>query len=186
MNRRDLLMAMAATALTGEGLAAADAAPVTESAVFDWNSIPVKPNDHGSSRQFFDTRTVSLEHFELHVTTLDAGKMPHAPHKHPNEEMMIVREGTLEALQNGEWKRVVRVGDLQRVEPTARAAECGRRAGGLSRDQLEDGGDSCGDVGPARACAGPGSGRKVTMRCGVRAKRGRFWTKKVCFSPKMA
>ena len=106
MNRRELLVAMAASALAGEGVAAGDTAPVMGSAVFDWNSIPVKPNDHGSSRQFFDTRTVSLEHFELHVTTLDAGKMPHAPHKHPNEEMMIVREGTLEALQNGEWKRV--------------------------------------------------------------------------------
>jgi quercetin dioxygenase-like cupin family protein len=97
---------MAATAVAGEAFAAADPAPVMGSTVFDWNSIPVKPNDHGSSRQFFDTRTVSLEHFELHVTTLDPGKMPHPAHKHPNEEMMIIQQGTLEALSNGEWKRV--------------------------------------------------------------------------------
>ncbi len=28
------------------------------------------------------------------------------PHKHPNEGIIVVREGTLEVLSNGEWKRV--------------------------------------------------------------------------------
>ncbi len=106
MNRRDLLVAMAASAVVGGKLALADPGPIMSSTVIDWNSVPVKINDHGASRQFFDTRTVSLEHFELHVTTLDAGKMPHPAHAHPNEEMMIIQQGTLEALSNGEWKRV--------------------------------------------------------------------------------
>jgi quercetin dioxygenase-like cupin family protein len=30
----------------------------------------------------------------------------HPPHRHPNEELVIIREGTVEALVNGEWKRV--------------------------------------------------------------------------------
>jgi quercetin dioxygenase-like cupin family protein len=106
ITRRDLLACLTAAAVTDEGFALADPAPVMGSSVFDWNAIPVKPNDHGSSRQFFDSRTLTLEHFELHVTTLDPGKMPHPPHKHPNEEMMIVRQGTLETLSNGEWKRL--------------------------------------------------------------------------------
>jgi len=116
MNRRDLFAALAATAVAGQAFAAtdpvpadpapADNTPVMGSRVFDWNSIPVKPNAHGSSRQFFNTRTVSLEHFELHVTTLNPGMMPHPPHKHPNEEMMIIREGTLAAFQNGKWTTV--------------------------------------------------------------------------------
>jgi len=106
MNRSDLLVAIAATAVGGEAHAATDPTPAMGSSVFEWNSIPVKTNDHGTSRQFFDSRTVSLEHFELHVTTLAPGKMPHPAHRHPNEEMMIVQKGTLEAFQNGEWKRV--------------------------------------------------------------------------------
>ena len=108
MNRRDLLAALAATAVAGDALsaAAAETAPVMGSSVFDWNTIPVKTNDHGSSRQFMNSPTATLENLELHVTTLDPGKMPHPPHKHPNEEMMIIRQGTLETLSNGEWKRL--------------------------------------------------------------------------------
>src|SRR6185436_5833801 len=30
----------------------------------------------------------------------------HPPHKHPNEELVIIREGTVECLVNGEWKRL--------------------------------------------------------------------------------
>jgi len=40
------------------------------------------------------------------VTTLNPGATSHAPHKHANEELVIVKEGTVEALVNGEWKRV--------------------------------------------------------------------------------
>jgi quercetin dioxygenase-like cupin family protein len=43
---------------------------------------------------------------ELHVTTLNPGQEPHPPHRHPNEELVILREGTVEALVNGDWKRL--------------------------------------------------------------------------------
>jgi len=43
---------------------------------------------------------------EMHVTTLDPGKASHPPHKHPNEELVILDKGTVEALVNGEWKRL--------------------------------------------------------------------------------
>ena len=43
---------------------------------------------------------------ELHVTTLNPGQEPHPPHRHPNEEMVIIREGTVEVLVNGDWKRL--------------------------------------------------------------------------------
>ena len=42
----------------------------------------------------------------MHVTTLNPGLASHAPHQHENEELIIIREGTLEALMNGTWKRV--------------------------------------------------------------------------------
>ena len=40
------------------------------------------------------------------VTTLNPGEMPHPGHRHPEEELMIVKEGTLEAVQNDKTSRV--------------------------------------------------------------------------------
>jgi ketosteroid isomerase-like protein len=42
----------------------------------------------------------------MHVTWLPAGQTTHAPHTHPNEEVIVVREGTLDAFQNGKTTRV--------------------------------------------------------------------------------
>jgi quercetin dioxygenase-like cupin family protein len=106
ITRRDLLVALGAAAAAPEGFALAAQPAAMGSAVFDWNSIPVKPTAVGSVRSFFSTPTATLENLELHVTSLDPGKMPHPPHRHPNEEMVIVQKGTVEALENGEWKRV--------------------------------------------------------------------------------
>jgi quercetin dioxygenase-like cupin family protein len=39
------------------------------------------------------------------VTTLNPGLSSHPPHKHPNEELVIIKEGTVEALVNGELKK---------------------------------------------------------------------------------
>jgi quercetin dioxygenase-like cupin family protein len=77
-----------------------------QSTTFEWNSIPVKQTDVGSVRQFFRGPTITLDELECHVTTLNPGLQSHPPHKHPNEELIIVREGTVEVLSNGELKRV--------------------------------------------------------------------------------
>ena len=106
ITRRELFIALSAAAVTEGAFALEDKPPVMGSAVFDWNTIAAKPNDAGSVRSFFRTRTATLEELEVHVTTLNPGKAPHPPHRHPNEEMVIVQKGTLEALENGEWKRV--------------------------------------------------------------------------------
>ena len=106
LSRRELMIALIATASTAGAFAAADALPLLGSAVFDWNTVPAKPTDVGSVRSFFKVRTATLEQLEVHVTTLNPGKSPHPPHRHPNEEMIIVRQGTVEALVNGDWKRV--------------------------------------------------------------------------------
>jgi len=106
MNRRELFAVMAATAVMGDALALADPKPVMGSKVFDWNSIPDKPTSYGSVRSFCSTPTATLENLEIHVTTLNPGMSPHAPHKHPNEELIILRQGTVETLSNGEWIRV--------------------------------------------------------------------------------
>jgi uncharacterized protein (TIGR02246 family) len=58
------------------------------------------------SRSLFRQRTATLDELELHVTALPPGRTTHAPHTHPNEEIIIIREGTLEAYQNGKTRRL--------------------------------------------------------------------------------
>ena len=76
------------------------------STAFSWESIKVVATKVGEKRQFFDAPTSTLNNLECHVTTLNAGEMAHAPHMHPEEELTIVKEGTVEVLVNGEMKIV--------------------------------------------------------------------------------
>jgi XRE family transcriptional regulator, regulator of sulfur utilization len=106
ITRRDILIAVAAVGLTVGAFALADKPDMLGSTTFDWNSIPAKTTEVGSVRQVVSRPTATLENLEVHITTLNPGKSPHPPHRHPNEEMLIIRQGTLEAFINGEWKRV--------------------------------------------------------------------------------
>jgi XRE family transcriptional regulator, regulator of sulfur utilization len=103
---RDIGVAAIAVTLTLGMVAAHQSAPALPSSVFDWNTVPVRETNVGSSRQFVRAPTATLDELEIHVTTLNPGQTSHAPHRHPNEELLIVKEGTVEALVNGEWKRL--------------------------------------------------------------------------------
>jgi len=107
ITRRDIAVAFIAVSLTLCVVAVAQQqTPVMQSAVFDWNAIPAKETNVGAVRQFFKGPTATLDELELHVTTLNPGATSHAPHQHPNEELVIVKEGTVEALVNGKgWGR---------------------------------------------------------------------------------
>jgi len=108
ITRRDVIVAVMAAGATCGALAwqSQQSKPVIQqSAVFDWQSIPAKPTPVGEVRSFFKAPTATLEELELHVTTLKPGVMSHPPHQHPNEELVIIKEGTVEALVNGESKR---------------------------------------------------------------------------------
>lgn len=76
------------------------------SVAVEWNDVPVKQEEVRAVRQFFRAPTATLNELELHVTTLPAGATSHAPHKHPNEELVIIKEGTVEVLVDGQLKRV--------------------------------------------------------------------------------
>ncbi|HEY0682000.1 MAG TPA: cupin domain-containing protein [Steroidobacter sp.] len=76
------------------------------SVAIDWRDIPVQQEEVRAVRQFLRAPTATLDELELHVTTLPAGATSHAPHKHPNEELVIVKEGTVEVLVDGQLKRV--------------------------------------------------------------------------------
>ena len=78
--------------------------PVQPSAIFDWNATTATPTSFGSDRAFFKGPTATLDQLDVHVVTLNPGQAPHPPHQHANEEVLVVKEGTLEFLMNGEWK----------------------------------------------------------------------------------
>ncbi|MGA2251102.1 cupin domain-containing protein [Terracidiphilus sp.] len=109
--RRDGLVALVAAALTAAltagGLALAQQAEaVGKSWAIDWSSVPAKTTNVGTLRTFFKGPTATLADLDVHVTTLNPGAWSHQPHKHPNEEMLIIKEGQATVLINGEWKKV--------------------------------------------------------------------------------
>jgi len=107
ITRREVIVALVATAATFCLARAVDQpTPLMGSAVFDWNTVPAMQTPVGSVRSFFKAPTATLDQLEVHVTTLNPGMASHPPHQHPNEELVIVKEGTVEVLVNGEWKRV--------------------------------------------------------------------------------
>lgn len=104
--RRDAMVACAAAALTAGGFVLAEGATAKGSWAINWNDVPVKKTDSGSFRSFYNGPTATLKNLDVHVTTLNPGGAPHSPHKHPNEEMLIVKSGTISVLINGQWKQV--------------------------------------------------------------------------------
>lgn len=75
--------------------------PLLGSGVFDWNKLEAKPTKVGARRDVFDAPTATLAALECHVTTVNPGESPHAAHRHPDEELLFVKEGTLEVTING-------------------------------------------------------------------------------------
>jgi quercetin dioxygenase-like cupin family protein len=80
--------------------------PLMKSAVFLWESTPPKPTELGAVRSIFRAPSATLNELEYHVTTLNPGKSPHPPHQHVNEEVIVVKEGSVDAFVNGAWTPV--------------------------------------------------------------------------------
>jgi quercetin dioxygenase-like cupin family protein len=107
ITRRDLFVAgITLTVGVSLGAVARQQPQVLHSTVFDWTTVAVKKTDVGETRQFLRSPTATLDELELHVTTLNPGQTSHAPHKHANEELIVLREGTVEVLSQGVWKRL--------------------------------------------------------------------------------
>ncbi len=97
------MVAAVAASLTVAGIALAESngKPVMHSCVFNWADLKVEPTKVGERRAVFEAPTPALGDLECHITTLNPGQIPHLPHHHPDEELIIVKEGTMEAMQNG-------------------------------------------------------------------------------------
>jgi quercetin dioxygenase-like cupin family protein len=106
IHRRDIVVALMTICATLGVVTIRGQSNIMQSTAFEWNGIPIKQTDVGSVRQFFRSPTATLDELECHVTTLNPGLQSHAPHRHANEELVIIREGTCEVLVNGDWKKV--------------------------------------------------------------------------------
>lgn len=72
-----------------------------QSDVYSWKNLPVAQRETGERRQIADGAGAVNDNIEIHATTLEPGKAPHASHKHPEEELIIVKEGTVKMTING-------------------------------------------------------------------------------------
>lgn len=107
ITRRDVAVALgAALCSCAAGAFAQGQKPVLGPAVWDWAKLDAKATDVGALRDLVRQPTATLDELEMHVTTLNPGLASHPPHTHPNEELVIVREGTVEVLNGGSWKRL--------------------------------------------------------------------------------
>lgn len=113
ITRRDFAVAIASIFLTVAGLALAQPAakPIMHSVFFNWADMKVAVTKTGERRAIFDAPTPTLSNLECHITTLNPGEVPHAPHRHAEEELMIVKEGTLAAIQ-GDQTNIVAAGGI--------------------------------------------------------------------------
>jgi XRE family transcriptional regulator, regulator of sulfur utilization len=109
ITRRDLLtvaLALSVGATLGHVATAGSQPPVQQSELFDWNAIEVRTTEVGQYRQIMRAPTATLDELEVHVTTLNPGQTSHLPHKHPNEELVILASGKLEAMSNGKTREL--------------------------------------------------------------------------------
>jgi mannose-6-phosphate isomerase-like protein (cupin superfamily) len=77
-----------------------------KSTTFEWTVLAAKPTTTGARRDVMRAPTPTLDELEIHITTLNVGQVSHPPHQHREEELLIVKEGTVETLQNGKASRL--------------------------------------------------------------------------------
>jgi mannose-6-phosphate isomerase-like protein (cupin superfamily) len=108
ISRRDCLVATLAVCTTLATVAFAQVAtrPVLHSTFFDWEKLKVDETPTGEKRNIFVDRTATMDQLSCHATTVNPGQASHAPHKHLEEELIIIKEGTFEVMQNGKTSEV--------------------------------------------------------------------------------
>jgi hypothetical protein len=70
-------------------------------AVYDWEKMKPVTVSNGVRRAVFDGSTATLNKLHCHITTLNPGEVSGPPRLHLQEEVIIVKEGTVEAVSDG-------------------------------------------------------------------------------------
>lgn len=71
------------------------------STIYDWNKMAAATTANGMRRAVFDGPTATVDKLHCHITTLNPGQNSGEPRKHLQEEIIIVKEGTVEATVDG-------------------------------------------------------------------------------------
>jgi quercetin dioxygenase-like cupin family protein len=103
-SRRDLALLLPVLA-AAEAQAQQDG-QVLPARVYKYEDLPVKVNKTGKGRSVLNGDTHSGFPIEMHLTELNAGQSPHAPHRHIHEEMFMLREGTVDMTISGKTTRL--------------------------------------------------------------------------------
>jgi len=107
VTRRDMAIAAGAALATWSASVIAQGKPaLLGPSAWEWTDLMAKTTDVGQLREVVRQPTATLDELEMHVTTLKAGLSSHPPHQHPNEELVIIKGGTVETLSDGVWKRL--------------------------------------------------------------------------------
>jgi quercetin dioxygenase-like cupin family protein len=101
-SRRDLgfLLPILAAAKAGAQNA------ILPSKTYPFEQLPVQTSGANRLRQVLDGETHAGVRIELHETELPPGGAPHPPHRHVHEEMILIREGTMEVTIAGRSARL--------------------------------------------------------------------------------
>jgi len=112
MNRRTLLETVAAVLAASTTLPAAELQPVLLNA----DHARAETHPFGSQRIYCDGATPGLKSLVVGSLVLNPGQQPHPPHTHPDEEILIVTEGSGQITLNGAASKV-EAGGVMYVTP---------------------------------------------------------------------
>jgi len=87
------------------------------SAVYGWEDLDVEKSQTGERRHIFKGYTDAFEYLQVHASTVQPGSAVHGAHTHDDrEELIIVKEGTVEQTINGE-SRILSPGSVTLALP---------------------------------------------------------------------
>ena len=95
-SRRDLTLFLAAAA------GAMAQTPGLASKTYRFEDLPVRGSGPSRTRKVLRGKTRKDFTIQVHQTELAPGNVPHASHSHAHEEMLFIREGTLEVTIAGQ------------------------------------------------------------------------------------
>src|SRR5712671_6386570 len=103
MTRRDLNVLLPLLASTA---AIAQDKKKLPSDTFKVEDLPVRAGGETRTRAVLSGVTHKGSNVELHLTELGPGMAPHAPHRHPHEEIVLVQYGELDVTISGSTTRL--------------------------------------------------------------------------------
>src|SRR3954447_13682599 len=109
-SRRDLGLLLPALAAAASAQEPADNSveklPRLGTKAYIYKDLPVVTNGKNKQRRLFTGKTHTGFKLESHQSDIAPGEVNHPPHQHLREEMMLVREGTMELTISGKPMRL--------------------------------------------------------------------------------